>query len=442
MGRRLSSSGMQRILSSELPAAAGRHVTLAGWVHRRRQLAAVSFLIVRDRTGLAQVVVREDAARARLAEIGEETAVRVTGTAVTSPAAPGGVEVVDPEIEVLSSLAEPPPFDLYRPAVSASLPTILDNAAVALRHQRLAAPPLLATASVAGFRAALETKGFVAVHTPKVVAFATESGANVFPMDYFGEQAYLAQSPQLYKQMLVGVFERVYEVGPVFRAEPHDTARHLAQYTSLDVEFGFIDDHLDVLAVVRDAIGGMVEEIAHRCERQIGSLNAAVPAVPDSIPTVHFADALEMIGKDLGVDLSAEPDLAPPHERWLSDWGLKEHGSEFLAVIGYPMVKRPFYTHPDPARPQYSNSFDVLFRGLELVTGGQRLHRYEDYLAALAASTQPPEPYEGYLAAFRHGMPPHGGFAIGLERWVARLVGAANIREVTLFPRDLHRLTP
>jgi nondiscriminating aspartyl-tRNA synthetase len=434
--------GMPRILSAELAQFASRRVRVAGWVHRRRQLAAVSFLILRDRAGLAQVVVRDEATRAAVAEIGEETVVDVIGTAVANPAAPGGVEVVDPEISLLSSIAEPPPFDLYRPIVTASLPTILDNAAVALRHPRLAAPHLMAAASVAGYREALEARGFVAIHTPKIVASATESGANVFAIDYFGQQAYLAQSPQLYKQMLVGVFERVYEVGPVFRAEPHDTARHLAQYTSLDAELGFINDHFDVIAVLRDAVAGMVAEVGARCAAEVDLLDVSLPAVPESIPSVHFADALAMVGEDIGEDLSAEPDLAPAHERWISDWAVKEHGSEFVAVTGYPMVKRPFYTHPDPARPEYSNSFDLLFRGLELVTGGQRLHRYEDYIAALVAAGQDPRLYEGYLAAFKYGMPPHGGFAIGLERWVARLVGAANIREVTLFPRDLHRLSP
>jgi nondiscriminating aspartyl-tRNA synthetase len=433
---------LQRILSSDLRDAAGNPVRLAGWVHRRRQLATVSFLILRDRTGLAQVVLRDDAGRKALAEITEETVVAVTGMAVANPAAPGGVEVVDPEITVLSSVAEPPPVDLYRPVVSAALPTILDNAAVSLRHPRLAAPHVLAAASVAGFRKALEALGFVAVHTPKIVASATESGANVFALDYFGQRAYLAQSPQLYKQMLVGVFERVYEVGPVFRAEPHDTARHLAEYTSLDAELGYIDDHFDVLAVLRDALVGMVAEVADRCSQELELLDVAMPAVPESIPSVHFAEALALVGDDLGEDLSAEPDLAPEHERRICDWAVKVHGSEFIAVTGHPMIKRPFYTHPDPARPAYSNSFDLLFRGLELVTGGQRLHRYEDYVAALTAAGQPSEPFEGYLAAFRHGMPPHGGFAIGLERWVARLTSAANIREVTLFPRDLHRLTP
>ncbi|MFG1611586.1 amino acid--tRNA ligase-related protein [Nonomuraea wenchangensis] len=234
---------------------------------------------------------------------------------------------------------------------------------------------------------------------------------------------------------MVGVFERVYEVGPVFRAEPHDTARHLAQYTSLDAELGFVADHRDVMAVLREAVAGMLASVRHRAAPAVELLGLTLPDVPAEIPAVHFTEAQRLTS-------SGEPDLDPAQERGLSEWALREHGSEFLFVTGYPMAKRPFYTHPDPARPAYSNGFDLLFRGLELVTGGQRLHRYEDYTAALAARGEPVEPYEGYLQAFRYGMPPHGGFALGLERWTARLTGAANIRETTAFPRDLHRLSP
>jgi nondiscriminating aspartyl-tRNA synthetase len=309
---------------------------------------------------------------------------------------------------------------------------------VALRHPARQAVFRAGAAAVRGFRSTLDAAGFVEVQTPKIVASATESGANVFRLDYFGRPAYLAQSPQFYKQTLVGVFERVYEVGPVFRAEPHDTVRHLAQYTSLDVEFGFIEDHRDVMAVLREVLAGMVAEVA-ACGWPAG---AEEVSVPEQIPSVHFADALALVGEAIGEDLSGEPDLAPAHERWLGEWARREYGSDFLFVEGYPLAKRPFYTHPDPTRPGYSNSFDLLFRGVELVTGGQRLHRYEDYLAALAARGESPEPYQSYVDVFRHGMPPHGGFAIGLERFLARLTNAANVREVTLFPRDLTRLTP
>jgi nondiscriminating aspartyl-tRNA synthetase len=422
---------MQRILSSRLPDHLGQRVTIAGWVHRRRLLKSVAFLILRDRAGLAQIVVSSPSLRASVEALTEESVVEVRGTVA---ARPDGVEIVEPEVRVLSE-ASPPPFDLYRPGLTASLPTLLDHAAVALRHPVRQAAFRLSAAAVAGFRSTLDQAGFVEVQTPKIVASATESGANVFAIDYFGRPAYLAQSPQFYKQTLVGVFERVYEVGPVFRAEPHDTVRHLAQYTSLDVELGFIRDHRDVMAVLGDTLSGMLDAVG-RCAAA-APLQLTVPAVPPEIPAIDFAEALALVGAP-----PEEPDLAPAHERALGQWAVREHGSDFLFVTGYPMAKRPFYTHPDPDRPTASNGFDLLFRGIELVTGGQRLHRYPDYVAALAARGESTAPYESYLDAFRHGLPPHGGFAIGLERFVMRLLEAANVREVTLFPRDLHRLTP
>ncbi|MFG2081563.1 aspartate--tRNA(Asn) ligase [Micromonospora tulbaghiae] len=428
---------MQRILSTQLPAHVGATVRLAGWVHRRRLLKSVAFLILRDAAGLAQVVVAVPAVREQVEALTEETVVEVVGTVVANPTAPAGVEVVEPTVRPLGPPAVAPPFDLYRPALTATLPTQLDHAPVALRHPSRSAALRISAAAVSGFRATLDGQGFVEVHTPKVVASSTESGANVFALDWFGRPAYLAQSPQFYKQLMVGVFERVYEVGPVFRAEPHDTVRHLAQYTSLDVELGFVTDHRDVMAVLRGTLAGMVATVAERAGGALATLGVTVPEVPAEIPAVHFTDALKIAGAP-----ADEPDLAPAHERALGEWALREHDSDFLFVTGYPMAKRPFYTHPDPARPAYSNGFDLLFRGVELVTGGQRLHRHADYLAALAARGEPVEPYAGYVDAFRHGMPPHGGFAIGLERFVARLTGAANVREVTAFPRDLHRLTP
>ncbi|MEU7801375.1 aspartate--tRNA(Asn) ligase [Micromonospora arborensis] len=428
---------MQRTLSHQLPTQIGATVRIAGWVHRRRLLKSVAFLIVRDAAGLAQVVVTDPAVRAELEKLTEETVVEVTATVTANDTAPAGVELTGPTVRPLGPPAVPPPFDLYRPALTASLPTQLDNAPTALRHPTRSAALRISAAAVAGFRAALDAHDFVEIHTPKVVSSSTESGANVFALDWFGGPAYLAQSPQFYKQLMVGVFERVYEVGPVFRAEPHDTVRHLAQYTSLDAELGFVTDHRDVMRVLRDTLAGMLATVGERAGAALATLGVEPPQVPTEIPAVHFTEALTIAGAP-----ADEPDLAPAHERALGEWARREHGSDFLFVTGYPMAKRPFYTHPDPARPAYSNGFDLLFRGLELVTGGQRLHRHADYLAALAARGEPVEPYAGYLDAFRHGMPPHGGFAIGLERFVARLVGAANIREVTAFPRDLHRLTP
>ncbi|WP_168200775.1 aspartate--tRNA(Asn) ligase [Allokutzneria sp. NRRL B-24872] len=429
---------ISRSLAADLPTRIGERVRLAGWVHRRRRLKSVTFAVLRDRSGLAQVVLPGEAE----ALPPQESVVEVSGLVVANPKAPGGAELVEPVITPLGEPARRPVFDLYRPTVPAALPTILDNAPIALRHPGLRARFEIAAAGVAGFRSTLDRLGFVETHTPKIVGSATESGANVFGIDYFGRRAYLAQSPQFFKQALVGVFERVYEVGPVFRAEPHDTTRHLAQYTSLDAELGFIEDHRDVMSLLRTTIAGMVDATAERAGAALDLLAVKLPVVPQEIPAVHFAEAQELIARHADEDPRGEPDLAAAHERWLSEWALREHGSEFLFVTGYPMAKRPFYTHPEPGNPRYSNSFDLLFRGLELVTGGQRLHRHSDYLAALAERGESPESYADYLAPFAGGMPPHGGFAIGLERWTARVLGVSNIRETTLFPRDLTRLSP
>jgi nondiscriminating aspartyl-tRNA synthetase len=431
---------MERCFSTDLVAAAGAPVRIAGWLHHQRRLAAVTFALVRDARGIAQVVVHDDDLRARVGDMPPETVVVVDGTAVRSAQAPEGVEIHEPRFRVLSTPTVPAPFELRRPTLNAQLPTLLDNAALAQRHPRHQATTRMAAASVGGFRSALDALGFTEIHTPKIVGSATETGAHVFAVDYFGRRAFLAQSPQFYKQIMVGALERVYEVGPVFRAEPHDTARHLAQYTSLDAELGFIEDHTDVMAVLRQALRGMVETIEARCGRDVALVGVELPVVPDDIPCVDFTDAQQMIEKATARRVVGEPDLSPSDERWIGDWARREHGTDFVFVVGYPMTKRPFYTHPDPERPGFTRSFDLLFGGVELVTGGQRLHRHDDYVAALAGTDL--APLDGYLAAFRHGMPPHGGFAIGLERWMARITGADNIRTVTLFPRDITRLTP
>lgn len=433
---------MNRTFSSDMQHHVGDRIRLAGWVHRRRQLRNVTFLILRDARGLAQIVVTDAEAMDRITRISEESVVEVIGTVRASDVAPGGVELHEPEITVLVATTTPPPIDLHRPVLTAQLPTLLDHAAVTLRHPKRRALARLAAASTEGFRASLRGLGFVEIHTPKLVAAATESGATVFPVEYFGRSAYLAQSPQFFKQIMVGVFERVFEVGPVFRAEPHDTARHVNEYVSLDAELGFIADHYDVMEVLTKAVTGMVEAIEAEALPDARLAGIDVPAVPERVPDIPFSDALAMLSAATGEDLSTEPDLAPAHERWLGRWARDNHGSDFLYVTGFPMSKRPFYTHPDPNRPEFSNSFDLLFRGKELVTGGQRLHRHDDYVTALATRGLDLAPFAGLLEAYDHGMPPHGGFGMGLERWLLQLSGAANIREVTLFPRDINRLTP
>ncbi|MGH3472913.1 MAG: aspartate--tRNA(Asn) ligase [Nocardioidaceae bacterium] len=431
---------LPRTLAAELTSYAElppSRVRMSGWIHRRRRLSGLTFVVIRDRSGLAQVVVRAAETLAQIEELNEETTVDVVGLTSANPQAPGGVEIIDPTFTALTDSAVTPAIELWRPSITAGLPTMLDHAQVTLRHPLQQAKWQIAAASLAGFRGTLDRAGFTEVQSPKLVESATESGANVFTVDYFGRSAYLAQSPQFYKQVLVGVFERVYEVGPVFRAEPHDTVRHLAEYVSLDVELGFIKDHRDVVAALRDVIAGMVAAVNGQAASAVELLGADIPKVPAEFPILHYREALEIAGAP-----ADEPDLAPAHERALDEWARERHDSDFVVVEGYPTAHRAFYSHPDPDDPHWSRAFDLIFRGVELVSGAQRLHRYDDYVHALESRGLPLGPYAGYIDAFKHGIPPHGGFAIGLERWVGRLVGAENIREVTLFPRDLHRLSP
>ncbi len=422
---------MERVRSADIASHVGHRVRVAGWLHAIRRLSQVQFVLVRDGWGLTQVVA-EPGALAPLDGVPLESVIEIEGEVRAEPKAPGGVELHPTAIRTLSPAAADAPVLLSKRRIEAGLATLLGQAVIANRHPTRRAVFRLGAAALRGFRTALDARGFVEIASPKLVASATEGGANVFAVKYFDREAYLAQSPQLYKQIMVGVFERVFEVGPVFRAEPHDTARHLNQYTSLDVELGFIEDHFEVMRLLVEVLREMLGEIRSACGAELSLLEVELPELPTVVPDVHFSETPE----------SAEPDLSPEGERLLGERAKKEHGSDFLFVTGYPLAKRPFYTHPDPARPEYSSSFDLLFRGAELVTGGQRLHRHADYLAALAARGMTGAGIEAYLDAFRYGMPPHGGFAIGLERFLMQLLGLSNVRLAALFPRDLSRLVP
>jgi nondiscriminating aspartyl-tRNA synthetase len=432
---------VNRTAAAELKSHIGERVKVAGWLYNVRLLGKANFITVRDASGLAQVFLTKPECD-QVAGLLPESVIDVEGTVVAEPQARGGVELHGPRVTVLSPVAEGLPFPINKPDLRPQIETFLNHAPVGLRHPRKRATFQLSAGIMAGYRRALDRLGFVEIASPKIVESATESGANVFAIDYFGRPAYLAQSPQLYKQIMVGVFEKVYEVAPVFRAEPHATIRHINEYVSLDAEFGFIRDHLDVMRVLTGVIHAILSHLRDNQAPALALLGLEMPAAPETFPHIYFPEAQQLILERHHEDCRGEPDLSPQHERWLGEWAKTQFGSDFVFVTGYPMAKRPFYTHPNPQDPRYSNSFDLLFRGTELVTGGQRLHLYSNYLAALQARGMDPAPFQGYLEAFRYGMPPHGGFAVGLERFVMQLIGAQNLRETTLFPRDLNRLSP
>lgn len=437
----------QRILTSELAAHVGQRVQLKGWLHKLRAHGEVNFLVLRDRKGLAQAVLSPQELEP-LHGILAESIIEISGLVVAESQAPSGYELHEVEVTVINAVTEPTPLELNKKHIKSSLPTFLTHAVIGHRHVYHRAVLKVSAGVMQAFRAILTEQDFTEVQTPKLVGSATEGGAEVYAVEHFGQTAYLAQSPQFYKQIMVGIFERVFEVGPVFRAEKHATTRHTNEYVSLDVEFGFIENHFTVMEMVTKVVSGILHHLEACYADELALLEVVMPSVVVDEPTrafpyINFREAQQLVTERYGVtDAIGAPDLTPEHERLLGQWAKETYGSDFLFVVGYPMVKRPFYTHPNPTDPTVSNSFDLLFRGTELITGGQRLHQYADYLAAAERFGYDPEKFTSYFEAFKYGMPPHGGFAIGLERFVMQLVQLDNIRWASLFPRDIHRLTP
>lgn len=432
---------MERVLAADIVRHLGEEVRVEGWLHQARRLGGINFLLIRDRTGILQVVVDEPTELAKLSGLQVETVVEVIGRVVSEPRARLGVEIREPRLRVVSPVAEVLPFEINKKVLRPNIDVFLDNAAVGLRHPKKQAIFRLGAGLIRGFEDYFTRNGFVQIKTPKLVASATEGGANLFAVEYFERVAYLAQSPQLYKQIMVGVFERVFEIGPAFRAEPHYTTRHINEFTSIDAEMGFIQDFTDLMAVLTAALRHAFAFVEREHPDDLTQAGARLPSVGE-IPSLRFRRAQEIVLERYGEDCRQEPDLSPQHERWLCEYALAEYGSELLFITHYPTGKRPFYTIPDPDDPSHSKSFDLLFRGSELVTGGQRINDYDLLVEAMVSRGIDPEGFRGYLQAFKYGMPPEGGFAIGYERLLARLVGAENLRETTLFPRDVNRLTP
>ena len=429
-----------RTLTRDLPDKSGERVRIEGWVHAIRKFGAVNFLILRDMSGMAQVIL-EPVELEKLDGLQLETVVAVEGMVEKDERAAGGVEIRDAELEVISPVTEVMPFEINKKVLKPSLDVFLSNAPVGLRFPKKQSTFRIYSDLLQGFRDFLVPRGFVEIHTPKLAGTATEGGANVFKVDYFGRTAYLTQSPQLYKQIMVGVFERVFEVGPAFRAEEHSTVRHLNEFNSLDVEMGFISSYRDVTDLLLELLEHMMQAAAERHPKDLEALGVQLPRFGD-VPSITFREAQQMILDRHGEARFHEPDLSPQDERWIGEWAMKEHNTDFALVTHYPTAKRAFYTMPDPEDPEHSLGFDLLFRGEELVSGAQRIHRYDQLVQAIQERGLDPQPFEGYLQAFKFGMPPEGGFAIGSERLLLRLTGAENIRETTLFPRDINRLTP
>jgi len=421
--------------------SAGCEATVEGAVHSLRKMGEIVFVILRSCDGLLQTVYEPEKSGFEIAGVREGTFVTAKGLIKSEERAPGGVEIRLRSLTVLSEPEQPMPLAISKWKLNTSLETKLNMRPVSLRNVRERAKFKIQEGIVRGFRDFFLEQDFTEIHTPKIGAKGAEGGSNIFKLDYFHRPAVLAQSPQLYKQMMVGVFDRVFEVGPVFRAEKHNTKRHLNEYTSLDMELGYIQDFGDLMAMETGMLQAIMKLLGNRYAKELKILGVELPKT-DLIPCVRFDEAKQLVADKYQRRIRTPYDLEPEEEMLIGQYFKEEYNADFVFVTHYPTKKRPFYAMEDPTDSRYTLSFDLLFDGMEITTGGQRIHDYKMLCRKLETRGMSQEGLEQYLDTFKYGMPPHGGLGIGLERLTMKLSGEENIRETTLFPRDMSRLEP
>ena len=422
-----------RVLIRDVPANVGSTATVSGWIHRIRELGAVSFVLVRDRTGIVQVVYDGGV------EFTLESVVTISGDVVENPKAPGGFEVKATHTDVLAPAEPDLPIAVNQEPDAVGIESILDNRIVSLRNPKIRSIFTVQSTILRLFAEFLRSEQFTEIKTSKLIGTGTEGGTGLFSVQYFDDTVYLAQSPQFYKQTMVASgLERVFEIGAAYRAEKHDTPRHLNEYVSLDVEMAFIENENDLMdlecRLLRHIVAGVNTE--HRDIIESWGIEPVDPETVENIPRVSHDDAKEIVSTALGRRVF---EINPESERVLSDWAGTEHGIDAVFVHGFPRKKRPFYTYPDGLK---TRSFDLIFRGLEITTGGQRIHEYAMLRDTLPKFGLTEHGLADYMQIFRYGCPPHGGFAIGLERLTQKLLGLQNVKEASLFPRDRRRTRP
>ena len=428
-------------LEDLLKAEEGTTIILEGAVHSIRDMGEIAFVILRKREGLIQTVWEEGKTDMELSEIREGDYIHVTGQIKDEERAPHGKEVRLSTIRHLSHVSCPLPLPIDKWKLNTSLEAKLDRRSLSLRNIRERARFRIQEGIVRGFRDFLYEQGFTEIHTPKIGAKSAEGGANMFRLSYFHRPAVLQQSPQLYKQMMVGVFDRVFETGPVFRAEKHNTRRHLNEYTSLDFEMGYIHSFLDICAMETGFLQYTMNLLEKEYSKELKLLNITLPDV-EKIPHVRFDEAKRLVSEKYNRKIRNPFDLEPEEEELIGKYIKEEYNADFVFVTHYPSKKRPFYAMDDPEDTRYTLSFDLLYHGLEITTGGQRIHDLSMLEEKIQEKGMTEEGLEQYLDAFRFGMPPHGGLGIGLERLTMQLLGEDNVREACLFPRDMSRLEP
>jgi nondiscriminating aspartyl-tRNA synthetase len=429
-----------RISNNETIKYLGKEVKVKGWINSRRDHGKIVFFDLRDFSGILQVVSKPEIAK----DIDVEYVVEIEGILQARPAKminpdikTGNIELNAKSIKILSK-AKTLPFDIRD--LKTSLPTLLDFRPITLRNEKVRAIFKIRERVIDSYRKTLKEMGFYEFQAPIIVPANAEGGADVFHIDYYDKDAYLAQSPQLYKQILVGAFEKVFTVTNVFRAEPSVTTRHLSEYTSLDAEMGLIESWEDLMNVCEDLIKNIVLDIQKNCQNELKIFKTDLPKIGEKVPRIKMREAQEIIFERTKRDNRSEPDLEPEDEKEICRFVKEKYDSDFVFITHYPTKKRPFYTYPDPENGNYTLSFDVLFRGLEIVTGGQRINDYEKLIENIKKWGNDPKNFSFYLQAFEYGMPPEGGFAFGAERITKQILNLENLREASFFPRDMERI--
>lgn len=434
---------MERVLNSVLREHLGKEVIIKGWLHSFRLLGNLSFLIVRDRSGLAQVVLTEKEQIKEIKDLQIGSVLQIKGTVKKSEQVEAGAELIDPVVTLVSAISEAWPVEINKAEINANIDTILDFRPLTLRHLKNQAIFKIQGTLVAAYREYLSSQGFTEFFGPNVIGASSEGGSELFKVDYFGESAMLSQSAQLYKQMMVGVYERVFALMKCFRAEKSNTRRHLTEATQFEFEMGFIDGFEDVMEMLENTLRFMLKAVESKNASELELLGVELPkvsAVGTAFPRIKFRDALELFYKRTGVDERHEIDLSPAAEKEMCKWAREEYGSDFVFVTNFLRVKTAFYAHPNEHDPEVCDYFDLLCREIEIVSGGQRIHDHDQLVDSLKLKGLNPDSFTDYLSIFKFGMPPHGGFGMGMERLTMMMLGLENIREATMFPSDPRRI--
>ncbi|MGE5041896.1 MAG: aspartate--tRNA(Asn) ligase [Candidatus Levyibacteriota bacterium] len=439
-------SEANRILALECLDKVGQEVTLRGWVQVVRAHGKIAFIDLRDRSALIQVGAFEGDLPAEFAKLGSQDVIEVQGLVkergeryVNKNISTGTVEVEAKSLKIVQK-SDAMPFDMGGRELNLELPTLLDYRSLTLRHDTVRKIFEVQAALADEFRKAAKKLGCIEVFVPTIAAGATEGGAEVFEVNYFGHKAYMTQSPQLYKQVMVSIFERVFTIAKAYRAEPSVTTRHLTEATQMDIEIGFIENFEELLDALEFVGTSMIKNVSEEYEHILKEFNVEKPLVSSRVPRLTLREAQKIVTERTGRDLSREMDLNPEDEIEICAWAHETHKSDFVTITHFPTKKRAFYTYPDPENPEYSLSYDLLFRGLEILSGSQRISDFNQLKEAMVKKGVSPESFGLYLQAFQYGMPPEGGFSFGLERLTMKLLELKNVREASLFPRDMERV--